>query len=180
MALESKKIEEMFHQLGQKLYKPTTLCIFGSSPAILLGQPARQTQDIDVWHPGSIYDAGDLSRACSQIGVLYNPTEEIDPDTIYIQVVRPGVVALPEKFETEKIDQYGKLTVVMPAPAVLSASKLVRADRNDIGDIVWWVQQRRIKMQQIEQTIEQFPDTHDREIARENLILIRLIEGKDG
>jgi len=178
MALESKKIEEMFHKLGQKLHLSTTLCIFGSSPAILLGQPARQTQDVDVWHPSSLYDAGDLSRACSQIGVLYNPTEEIDPDVIYIQIVRPGVVALPNKFETETIGRYGNLTVVMPAPVVLSAAKLVRASKNDVSDIVWWVQQRRINMHQIEQTIAQLPNQRDQEIARENLVIVRLVAGE--
>ncbi|MGH8548693.1 MAG: DUF6036 family nucleotidyltransferase [Methylococcales bacterium] len=177
MAIDRKKVEEVFQQLGDELYNPTTLCVFGSAPAISRGQPARQTQDIDVWQPGSVYDAGDLSRACSRIGILYDPNGEIDPDAIYIQIVRPGLVALPREFETETIGRYGQLTVVMPAPAVLAAVKLVRANENDVADIVWWIRHSKIRMHQIEQIIAQLPDHNDREIARENLVIVKLVSG---
>lgn len=179
MAINRKKIEELFQKLGDVLYKPTTLCIFGSTPAILLGQPARQTQDVDVWHPGSIYDAGDLKRACLQIGILYDPDGEIDPDAIYIQIVRPGLVALPAEFETETIAHYGNLRVVMPAPAVLSAAKLVRANENDVNDIVWWIRHSRIEMEQLAKVIARLPDPADRETAQENLVLVRLVAGPE-
>ncbi len=109
MALDKVKIEKVFQDVGRELSTPTTLCIFGSSPAIFCGQQSRQTQDIDIWHASSVYDGGDLSKACSQAGVLYDPKGEIDPDSIYFQIVRPGIVALPAKFETENLAQFGNL-----------------------------------------------------------------------
>lgn len=175
MAIDRKKLEEIFQRLGNSLHQPATLCVFGSSPGILLGQPARQTQDVDVWHTQSNYDDGDLARACSLIGVLYDPKEEVDPDAIYLQIVRPGIVALPSTFETETIARYGKLTVVMPAPVALSAAKLVRANENDVTDIVWWVRQRSITYNELEQSISRLPNRRHQETARENLVFVRLI-----
>lgn len=179
MALDRNRIERIFQQLGKELTRPTTLCIFGSSPAIFCGQQSRQTQDIDVWHANSIYDSGELSRACSRAGVLYDPKGEIDPNSIYFQIVRPGIVALPKKFETESLAQYGNLNLVMPAPAILSAAKLVRANENDIRDVVWWIKSRNIKTRQIGEAIDQFPESGDKETAKENMVFIKLIS-KDG
>ena len=175
MALDRIKIERIFQQIGRELIRPTTLCIFGSSPAIFCGQQSRQTQDIDVWHVSSVYDGGDLSRACSRVGVLYDPKGEIDPDSIYFQIVRPGIVALPKNFETETLAQFGNLKLVMPAPAILSAAKLVRANENDIRDVVWWIRHRNIKEHQINHAINNFPDPSDKEIAKENMVFVRLV-----
>ena len=44
MAIERMQLEEIFEKLGKHLTQPAALCIFGSAPAILLGQPSRQTQ----------------------------------------------------------------------------------------------------------------------------------------
>jgi hypothetical protein len=177
MALERKALEAVFEKLGKNLTQPATLCIFGSSPAILLGQPSRQTQDIDIWHPASDYDSGDLARACASAGVLYDPKSEVAPDAVYLQIVRPGVVALPPEFETEKIGRYGFLTVVMPTPVVLSTAKLVRGTENDVNDIVWWTRQRSITLRQLERMIEHLADPIDQETARDNLVFVRLITG---
>lgn len=179
MSFERKKLEQLFQQLGNELLRPATLCLFGSAPSILLGQPERKTQDIDVWQPSSSFDAGDLSRACAKIGVLYDPTGEVDPDVVYVQIVRPGVVALPRDFETEVLARYGKLTVVIPAPTILTAAKLVRGHERDLGDIAWWVLHRRLQMREIAEVINRFPDPRHREAARENLVFVQLICGKD-
>ena len=177
MAIERKRLEDLFQRLGAALSSPATLCIFGSAPAILLGQPSRQTQDVDVWHPKSNYDAGELARACAMTGVLYDPMGELDPNAVYLQIVRPGIVALPTEFETESIARFGRLTVVMPAPVVLSAAKLVRASENDISDVVWWVRHRSIGMKQLEKAVQQLPSQRHRETAAENLVFVRLVSG---
>ncbi len=179
MALDRAKIERVFQQLGNELDTPTVLCIFGSSPAIFCGQQSRQTQDIDVWHANSVYDSGKLSRACSKVGVLYDPKGEVEPDSIYFQIVRPGIVALPKNFETETLAQFGNLKLVMPAPVILSAAKLIRANDNDIRDVVWWIQQRNIKKHQIDKAIDNFPDSQHREIAKENMVFVQLVSKGD-
>ncbi|NJD06737.1 MAG: hypothetical protein FIA97_09605 [Methylococcaceae bacterium] len=180
MGLDRAKVEDVFRKLGEKLVRPTTLCVFGSTPAILLGQPTRQTQDVDVWFTQSVYDSGDLSRACVSAGVLYDPMGELDPAAVYLQIVRPGVVALPNTFETETIGRWGNLTVVMPTPSLLSAAKLVRGSENDVNDIVWWVQHRKIEMQQIEGAIRAMPNPRHRETASENLIFVKLVFSQGG
>ncbi len=177
MALDRVKIEKIFRGLGRVLSTPTTLCIFGNSPAMFCGQPSCQIQNIDVWHAGSVYDGGSLSEACSKVGVLYDPKGEIDPDSVYFQIVRPGIVALPAKFETESLAQFGNLKLVMPAPAVLVAAKLVRANDNDINDIVWWMRHRNLKEHQIKQAIKHFPDNSQRETAKENIVFVQLVSG---
>ncbi len=179
MALDRIKIEEIFQNLGRELVNPTTLCIFGSSPAIFCGQQSRQTQDIDVWHENSVYDGGDLSGACSRIGLLYDPKEEIDPDIIYLQIVRQGIVSLPKNFETEFLAQFGKLKLVMPTPAVLTAAKLVRAYENDINDVVWWMRHSNIQEQQIDHAISQFPNRSHREAAKENMVFVHLVSAEE-
>jgi hypothetical protein len=94
---------------------------------------------------------------------------------VYLQIVRPGVVALPPNFETEMIGRYGMLTVLMPTPVVLSTAKLVRASDNDVSDIVWWVRQRSITFKQIESMIDQLANPLQQETARDNLVFVRLV-----
>ncbi|WP_444997739.1 DUF6036 family nucleotidyltransferase [Aliikangiella sp. IMCC44359] len=175
MALDKAKIERVFQLLGEELDTPTILCVFGSSPAILSGQLFRKTQRIDVWYTNSVYDSGKLSRACVKVGILYDPKGEVEPGSIYFQIVRSGFVALPKKFETETLAQFGNLKLVMPAPAIISASKLVRANDNDIRDVVWWIRQRNIKKHEIDNAISNFPDSQHRKIAKENMVFVQLV-----
>lgn len=113
MVIDTKVVADLFGRLGAALARPTVLCLIGSTPGIAAGQPDRQTPDINVWHPGSDYDAADLSAACRQAGVLYDPKGDLEPGKIYIQVIRPGIVTLPDEFAAEKIGRYGNLTLVI-------------------------------------------------------------------
>jgi hypothetical protein len=176
--LDAKRILRLFSELGQRLARPTTLCLIGSTPAIASGQPGRQTADIDLWHDGSDYDTGDLARACRELGVAFDPHGELEPDAIYIQVVRPGIVRLPAGCPVEVVGQFGNLTVVMPKPEILVAAKLVRASETDIQDIAWWVHQRSLKIGDIEAAIEALPNHRDREVASENMTFVRLTRGR--
>lgn len=173
MAIDRWKLHEVFQRLGALLTEPTRLCVFGSAPAILQGQPARKTQDVDVWDPKSSYDMGALAHACSLLGVLYDPLGEVEPNATYLQIVRPGIVSLPGGFTTEPIARYANLTVVMPPPAVLSAAKLVRGHDRDIEDVRWWMRHRNLEMPQIKRAIETLPGSRHREAALENLVLLR-------
>lgn len=175
--LDAERILRLFSDLGQKLARPATLCLIGSTPAIASGQPNRQTADIDLWHDGSDYDTGDLARACRELGVAFDPRGELESGAIYIQVVRAGIVRLPAGFPVEIIGRFRNLTVVMPRPEILVAAKLVRASEADIQDIAWWVHQRRLHVADIEAAIQTFPDPRDREVASENITFVRLTRG---
>jgi hypothetical protein len=173
--LDAARIRDLFAQLGERLGRPATLCLIGSTPGIASGQPARQTADIDVWHDASDYDAGDLAQACEAVGLLFDPRGELDPDKSYLQIVRPGIVRLPDELRLETIDRFGKLTAMMPAPGALVAAKLVRGSDTDLEDVVWWVRQRRLDVEEIERYIAELPDPRDRETAVDNLSLVQLL-----
>jgi len=175
MPIDRARVLAIFEALGSKLSQPTTLCLIGSTPAIMLGQDERQTHDIDVWQPGSDYDSGELARACQEIGVLFDPKGELDPEAVYLQIVRPGTVSLPPAIGIEAIARFGKLTVAIPPPAIIVASKLTRATERDIEDVVWWVRQRALEPDAVEEAIGMLPRTVDREAARDNMIIVRLV-----
>jgi len=175
MTIDRERLLGIFDGLGQKLARPTTICVIGSSPGIALGQPDRQSLDIDVWQPASTYDETEFRRACRELGILFDPTGELDPDAVYVQIVRPGIVKLPSDFTMEVLGQYGNLKVGMPEPALLSAIKLVRGDPRDIEDVVWWVKQRALDIDSIRSAAHSLPDLSQRETAGENLVLVELI-----
>jgi len=106
---------------------------------------------------------------------LYDPKDELDPDAVYVQIVQPGIVKLPQDFKVEILGQYGKLTVAMPDPALLSAAKLVRGDPRDIEDVAWWVKERALDLDEIRAAIGSLPDATQREAARENIFLVELV-----
>lgn len=175
MTIDRERLRSIFDALGQKLTKPTTICVIGSSPGIVSGQPDRQSSDIDVWRQRSVYDETELRRACQELGLLFDPRDELDPDAIYVQVVQPGIVKLPPDFQVEVLGQYGVLTVAMPAPALLSATKLVRGDPRDVEDVAWWVKERAMSLDEIRAAIGSLPDPSQREAANENIVLVELV-----
>jgi hypothetical protein len=173
--LEKGTLEELLAALGEHLSEPTTICIVGSTAAILLGQPERQTPDIDVWEPESDFDIGALRAACERAGMLYDPKGEVESGAIYIQILRPGITMFPEHFPVERIGRFGNLTVVMPPPALIVATKLARALDSDVEDASWWVRERNLSVDAVASAIDLIPQPENRATAQENLILIRLV-----
>ena len=179
MAIEATAVAEIFERLGAALQKPTLLCLIGSTPGIASGQSERQTPAMDVWQAASDFDTGDLSKACGEAGILFDPKGEIDPEQVYIQVVRPGIVRLPGDFVPEVIGRFGNLTVAMPPPEYIAAAKLVRGSEVDIDDVVWRVRQRGLDAADIEQAIAKLPNERDRETATENMTFVQLVMVRD-
>jgi hypothetical protein len=175
MSIDRNRLVEIFEALGRIFTKPTTLCLIGSSPGIVSGQPDRQSPDIDVWYQQSAYDETQFREACREVGVLFDPRDELDPNAIYFQIIRAGTVRLPPDFEPETLGQYGNLTIAMPPPALLSAAKLARGNKYDVGDVVWWVKERALSMDEIRAAIGTLPDQSHREVASENVVLVELV-----
>lgn len=86
----------------------------------------------------------------------------MDLNAIYFQITRAGIVRLPPEFEPEILGQYGNLTVAMPPPALLSAAKLARDNKYDLGDVAWWVKERALSMEEIRAASA----THAEELGR--------------
>jgi hypothetical protein len=174
MAVDRNRLVQIFEEIGKSLTTPATICLIGSSPGIASGQPDRQSMDIDVWNQRSAFDQTEFRKACQAAGVLFDPKGEVDPDAVYVQIVRPGVVRLPPEFEVEVLGQYGNLTVAMPPPALLSAAKLARGDERDIEDVAWWIKERALTLDDIREAVGTLPDHHQREVADGNMVLVGL------
>lgn len=172
--IDRQEVLALLTRLGAALEKPTALCLIGSIPGIVEGQPERSTDDIDVWQPGSDFDVGDLRQACDRAGLMFDPKTLLEPGAAYLQLVRPGIVKLPRDAGLETIGRFGHLTVVMPSPAALCAAKLLRGSDSDIEDIVWWMFHRDLPTAAVETAVAAYDDPRDREAAGENLVLIRL------
>jgi len=172
--IDKDVIQEIFDRIGKNLTQNTTLCLIESSPGLALGQLDRQTADIDVWAERSDFDATDLREACLHNGISFNPMGEIDPGKIYLRIIRPGIVRLPQDFDPEVIGRFGRLTVVMPPPEYIAAAKLVRGTEIDVDDVVWWVRHRDLAVSDIEQAIKQFPSVQDQEAAMENIVFVEI------
>lgn len=180
MILNKESLEDLFVRLSEKIHRRTRLCLFGSSPGILLGQPNRTTQDIDMWRNSSTYDASDLKRAMADLGVLWNPMHPPKGGPVYLQVVVPGIVNFPHALETAPVFKRGMLTIVMPTPVLLSAAKLVRGTEKDLQDICWWMQHRSISLRLLETAgVNRLGNPEQRELARSQLALVRVHMAKE-
>jgi hypothetical protein len=179
MALDRGRLLELLDDLGRRLSGSATICVIGSTPAIVLGQPDRQSQDIDVWRPQSAYDDTDFRAACLAAGLVFDPRGEIDPSATYVQIIRPGIINLPEEFEIEVLGRYGALTVAMPRPALLVAAKLVRGDLRDIEDVAWWAGERSLNLDEVRAAVATLPNPLQRETAEANVVLVELVIGED-
>ena len=122
-------------------------------------------------------DESALEQACRGAGVLFDPKAEVDEHDIYLQIINPGVVSFPKEFEPEILAQFGNLTLVMPPPSLIAAAKLQRGSRSDIDDIVWWLKERAIGLDEIDSAIASLPKKASRDMAIENMLLVRLISG---
>jgi len=179
MALDRDRLLALFDELGRRLATPATICVIGSAPAIFLGQPDRQSQDIDIWRQRSTYDETDFRRACEEAGILFDPRGETDPNAIYVQIIRPGIVNLPDDFEIDVLGRFGALTLAMPKPAVLVAAKLVRGDQRDIEDIAWWAKERALDLDEVRAAVATLPNGLQREVAADNIVLVGLMIGAE-
>jgi hypothetical protein len=179
LILDRGRLMRIFDGLGQKLGSPTTICVIGSTPGIVSGQPDRQSSGIDVWRQNSDYDTAEFAHACEELGLVFDPRGEIDSQAIYIQIVPPGIVKLPADLSIEVIGRFGALTIVMPEPAMLSAAKLVRGEPRDLEDVAWWMKERALSIAHISAAIGALPDEFQREAATENIILVELLSARD-
>ena len=159
------------------------LSAFVSSGAtILLGQTTRQTDDIDVWAIACRITLSDLRRAVELSGLGFDPKEEFPPIP-YVQVVHPGIVQVPGwdgvtrawLGEPEREVWRGeKLTVTVPPPRVIVASKLLRGNDRDLEDCLWLMAAHAVAAQDVANAIKALPRAM-RDTATDNLGMLGLV-----
>jgi hypothetical protein len=86
MTIDRERLMRIFDALGQKLTRPATICVIGSSPGIVSGQPDRQSADIYIWRQRSAYDETELRRACQELG-LVSQREAASENMVLVELV---------------------------------------------------------------------------------------------
>lgn len=183
MALDGKELRDLLHGIDANLASPGRICLIGSGATILLGQPARQTDDIDVWARASRVALDQLRAAAEAAGLGFDPGDEF-PKLPYLQIIHPGIVHVPgwnpEKREwlgePEREAWIGKrLVVTVPPPRVIAASKLIRGDDRDLEDCLWLMAAHDIEARDVMQAIKALP-RNPREKATDNLKILGMLK----
>jgi hypothetical protein len=153
---------------------PIRLCLIGSAACLLGGMEGRTSGDLDVWKPASDYDRLELKSASEQAGLLFDPKSSLEPDRPYLQLVDPGLTQLG-LFEPVLLDRLGRLQLYRPPAENLIASKLIRAEPKDLGDIRFLLSHYRPDERRVRQIIADF-EPPGRERATENLVYLAVFE----
>ena len=75
-------LREYLAHLDDVLDEPMRLCLYGSTPLMLMGQEDRSSLDIDVAAPYSSANERALAEAAEQIGLPLNPADDYEGDHI--------------------------------------------------------------------------------------------------
>lgn len=167
-------VQAALMRVGEHLQKPTRLVLIGSSVGMWYGQAGRMTEDVDVWSPKSKVDLADIAQACEKAGIHFDPKDYDAPrDSLYLQMVTPGVVHVGKwKFE-ESMFRSGNLEVVHPPAENVIASKLVRAEPFDLDDIVYLMSRLDVSIGQVRGAVATLAGGA-RERAEENMVFLEL------
>ena len=182
MRIDAAKIKEVLDKVDAELAQAQTICVIGSTATILMGQPQRRTEDIDVWAKASIFDETQMREAATRAGLLFNPIED-EPGLPYIRIVHPGIVQIPG-YDPQSNTWLGqpprtlwtaeKLTVVCPPPEIIIASKMRRFEDRDIADSIWLMAESQIGADAVIEAIRNLP-ARFREEAEENFSILKHI-----
>ncbi len=160
-----------------------TICVIGAAAILLLGHNARQTVDIDVWRAASTFIDPELKAITIAAGIGFDPRND-RPSGAYLQIIDPGIVNLPAMqgdvwpggHQSRVLWQGQHLKVVCPPPAILAASKLIRASDVDLEDVIYLMAQQRLSRQQIADAAQSF-EGMDRQTITENLTILDVMRG---
>lgn len=183
MALDARELKRLLSDIDAKLTSPGTICVIGSAATILMGQPARQTDDIDVWAAASEIAFDALQAASESAGVTFDPKDAF-PRVPYIQIVQSGIVQVPG-FNPDARTWLGvkkrtvwsgrMLTVTVPPAHSIIASKLLRANARDLEDCIWLMVSHAVAAADIRRAIGALPNTV-RADAKANFILLTVMQ----
>jgi hypothetical protein len=143
--------------LDRALQQPATLYIYGSAASILLDEPDRTSLDVDVAAPYSTVDQVDLWHAAQEIGFPVNPADDYSGD--HIEWVGPLRLCLPPPVAGTELTlwQGARLRIQTGSLAALIASKLIRYDELDRGDIQYLLAQGRVSFFEVESAVSRLP-----------------------
>lgn len=169
-----RSVQAALMRVGEHLRKPTRLVLIGSSVGMWYGQVGRMTEDVDIWSPKSKVDLADIAQACEKSGIHFDPKDYDAPrDSLYLQMVTPGVVHVGKWKSEETMFRSGNLEVVHPPAQNVIASKLVRAEPYDLDDIVFLMGRLSISLDLVREAVSTLAGSA-RERAEENMVYLEL------
>lgn len=146
------------------------LYIYGSAACILLDQPERTSLDIDVAGPYSEANQSDLAYAAGKAGIPINPDPEYTGN--YIEWIGPLRLCLPQPIADNSLTLWQGKNLVIKSGSVadLVASKLIRYDEIDQGDIQYLLQSYPVSFEEIQAAVKRLPPPFARDpILNDNL-----------
>lgn len=152
------------------LQQPAMLYIYGSAVCILLDEPDRTSLDIDVAGPYSDAAYGDIAQAAKNAGIPINPDEQTSSSHIkWVQALR---LCLPKPSpDSDMVLWQGEKLTIKTAPIPeLVASKLIRYDEIDQGDIQYLCMQSPVSFSDVESAVRRLPSPFNTDaLVLENL-----------
>jgi hypothetical protein len=172
--MDKQELVAYLEKVDAALEQPTMLYIYGSAVCILLDEPDRTSLDIDVAAPYSDADLGALKVAAAQAGIPVNPAEETSGN--HIEWIQPLRLCLPAPSpENEMLLWQGRrLTIRSGSLSDLIASKLIRYDDIDQGDIQYLAKQSKVSFSDVEDSARRLPPPFNSDaVVLENLENLR-------
>lgn len=156
------------------LTTPATLYVYGSAALILLNEPERTSLDIDVAAPYSRADFAELAKAAADAGLPINPPEDYRHNHIeWISALRL-CLAPPDPASEIVLWQGSRLVLKTLTVPHLIASKLIRYDSIDRGDVQYLCKQGQVTWDEVAAAVERLPSPFNRDaLVRENLANLR-------
>jgi hypothetical protein len=145
------------------------LCLYGSTPLMLMGQEDRSSLDIDVAAPYSSANERTLTEAAKQIGLPLNPADDYEGD--HIEWVGPLRLCLASPEENSMILWQGSRVTAFTLPIPdLIASRLIRYDPTDQADIQFMLVHQPVSIEDISQAVTRLPAAFREDaLVQENL-----------
>lgn len=183
MTINQRELKSLLERIDANLTSEQTICLIGSGATILLGQPSRATEDLDVWLNASKIDVPMLKHATEAAGLSFDPKYDF-PTLPYVQIVHPGIVQVPG-WSAATNTWFGKpsrplwsgryLQVTCPPAEVIVASKLVRGNDRDLEDCLWLMTAHGLDAKAVLAAIKKLPEPH-KEAASGNLDLLKYLK----
>ncbi|HOU21243.1 MAG: hypothetical protein KBC66_05900 [Kiritimatiellae bacterium] len=170
MGMDKQQLVDYFARVDQQLTQPAELLIYGSAAFILLDEENRTSLDLDVAGPYSKLDFDEFCQASRLAGLEVNPIDPGAPEHVeWISGARLCLAA-PHTTETITLWQGRHLVVKTVGSADLVASKLIRYDPIDQGDVRYLVHQSRMTHDDVVKAVERLPAGFRQDaLVRENL-----------
>jgi hypothetical protein len=173
--MNKSELVSYLEKIDSALNDRAILYIYGSGACMLLDEPDRTSLDLDVAGSYSRVDEADLRKAADSAGIPVNPDESYQGN--HIEWIGPLRLCLqpPTKKETMILWQGTKLTIETASIPNLIASKLIRYDEIDQGDIQYLLSQGNFTHAEIVNAASNLPAQFaNDQMVKKNLINLEI------